>query len=167
MAQIVNIGGETFKRRNIVAVWLGLPLITIGVYYYVWYYKVNNEARRYLRDMTIRPGISLLAVTLGWLLIVPPFVSIYNTGKRIRRMEEAAQMSSRVEPVLGIALAFIYGLHSLYYQSHLNGIWDRYLVGQAQPPQPIAPPPQAPMPLQSPQQFPASPAPPPPPPAAP
>jgi len=146
MAQIVTIGGQTFKRRNIVAVWLGLPLITLFVYYFVWYYKVNNEARRFLNDPSINPLVSLLAVLLGWILIVPPFVSIYNTGKRIRRMEEAVQQPSRVEPVLGLALSFVYGLHSLYYQSHLNGIWDRYLIGATPAPQPLAPPPLSPPP---------------------
>ena len=63
MAQQVVIGNETFKRRHPVGVWLGLPLITLFIYYFVWYYKINNEARRYLRDPSIRPGISLLAVT--------------------------------------------------------------------------------------------------------
>src|SRR5438309_5240404 len=50
MAQQVVIGNETFKRRHPVGVWLGMPLITLFIYYFVWYYKINNEARRYLRD---------------------------------------------------------------------------------------------------------------------
>jgi hypothetical protein len=42
-------------------------------------------------------------------------------------------------------LAFVLGLYSLYYQDHLNGIWDRYLwAGGAQPsmppPVPVPPP---------------------------
>ncbi|MDQ6712097.1 MAG: DUF4234 domain-containing protein, partial [Candidatus Dormibacteraeota bacterium] len=49
MAQNVVVDGETFKRRNVVGVWLGLPLITFGIYHIVWYYKINNEARRFLR----------------------------------------------------------------------------------------------------------------------
>ena len=31
--------GLQMKQRNPVAVWLGLPLITLGIYYYVWLYK--------------------------------------------------------------------------------------------------------------------------------
>ena len=53
----------------------------------------------------------------------------------------AAQMQSRAEPVLGLVLAFLYGAYLLYYQSHLNGIWDRYLQVPVTPPQPLAPPP--------------------------
>ena len=50
MAQTVTIAGQQFKKRNIVGVWIGLPLITLGIYVLVWIYKVNNEARRFLRD---------------------------------------------------------------------------------------------------------------------
>src|SRR2546421_12526813 len=127
MARTVVVGTETFKRRNIVGVWLGLPLITLGICPFVWHYKVNNEARRYLRDNSIRPGISLLAVTLGAFLIVPPFVSVYGTCSRIKRMEEQARISSRIEPVLGLIFIFVFGLHSLYMQSHLNSIWDAHI----------------------------------------
>jgi Domain of unknown function (DUF4234) len=142
LAQTLVIGNETFKRRNIVGVWLGLPLITLGIYGFVWIYKVNDEARRYLRDDSIRPGRSVLAFIPGFILIVPPFIAIYRLGKRIARMEEAAGLRSRVEPVLGLVLSLIYGAYTLYYQSHLNGIWDRYLqTTPAVPPQPIAPPP--------------------------
>jgi hypothetical protein len=28
--------GVVGKKRNVVAVWLGLPLITLGIYGYVW-----------------------------------------------------------------------------------------------------------------------------------
>ena len=141
MAQTVTIAGQQFKKRNIVGVWLGLPLITLGIYVCVWIYKVNNEARRFLRDDSIRPGMSVLAFFPGFLLIAPPYIAVYRLGKRIQRMEEAAQMQSRAEPVLGLVLAFLYGAYLLYYQSHLNGIWDRYLQVPVTPPQPLAPPP--------------------------
>ena len=31
------------KRRSPVGVWLGLPLITLGIYHLVWYYKIHAE----------------------------------------------------------------------------------------------------------------------------
>ena len=96
MAEIVTIEGQEFKKRNIWAVWLGLPIITLGIYRFVWYHKVNDEARRYLRDDSIRPGISVLAITLGLLLLVPPFVSIYRTGERVRRMQENAGVEGEI-----------------------------------------------------------------------
>ena len=131
MAEIVRIGGQEFKKRNIFGVWLGLPLITLGIYTFVWYYKINDEARRYLGDDTIRPGVSVLALTLGWIVIVPPFVSIYRTAERVRRMQDHAGIPSRIEPVLALVLVFLFSLWTLYTQEMLNRIWDAYLYRSA------------------------------------
>ncbi len=139
MSQIVIIGNQAYKKRNIVAVWLGLPLITLGIYSYVWIYKVNDEARRYLGDNSIRPALSVLAFFPGFLLIVPPFIAIYRLGTRIARMEAAAGSPNRCEPVVGLVLGFVLSLYPLYYQDHLNGLWDRYLwSGNVPPPPPPA-----------------------------
>jgi hypothetical protein len=63
-------------------------------------------------------------------------------------MEEAAQVSSRAEPVLGLIFAFVFSLFPLYYQSHLNGVWDRYLpAGYTPAPVPLAAPPPLPPPV--------------------
>ena len=59
-----------------------------------------------------------------------------------------------------LVIAAAYGAYLLYYQSHLNGIWDRYLGVAAAPPQPLAPPPPI---AAAPQLPPAQNAPPPPP----
>jgi Domain of unknown function (DUF4234) len=143
VSQIVVVGNQTFKKRNIFAVWLGLPLITVGIYSYVWIYKVNDEARRFLKDDSIRPVMSVLAFIPGAILIIPPFVTIYRTGKRIARMEAAAGSPNRAEPVVGLILGFVFSLYSLYYQDHLNGLWDRYLSPVAMPPSLPPPPPPA------------------------
>jgi hypothetical protein len=145
VSQIVVVENQTFKKRNIFAVWIGLPLITLGIYSYVWIYKVNDEARRFLKDESIRPVMSVLAFIPGAILIIPPFVTIYRTGKRIARMEAAAGSPNRAEPVVGLILGFVFSLYSLYYQDHLNGLWDRYLLPTVRPPAlPPPPPPPAP-----------------------
>lgn len=141
MGQIVVVGNQTFKKRNIFAVWLGLPLITLGIYSYVWIYKVNDEARRFLKDESIRPVMSVLAFIPGAILIIPPFVTIYRTGKRIARMEAMAGSPNRAEPVVGLILGFVFSLYSLYYQDHLNGLWDRHVSPAAMPPALPPPPP--------------------------
>lgn len=147
MAAIVVVGNQTYKRRNVVAVWLGLPLITLGIYLYVWLYKVNDEARRFLHDDSIKPAMTVLAFIPGFILIIPPFVAIYRTGKRIARMEEAAGLPSRASGGVGILLAFIFSLYPLYYQSHLDGLWDRYRSVAMLPPQFAAAPPPFPPPV--------------------
>lgn len=151
MSLIVVIGNQTYKKRNVFAVWLGLPLITLGIYSYVWIYKVNDEARRFLGDESIRPALSVLAFIPGALLIIPPFVAIYRLGKRIARMEAAAGSPNRAEPVVGLVLGFVFGLYSLYYQDHLNGLWDRYArSGNVGPPMLPPPMPPSPPPLSQP-----------------
>ena len=59
MAEIVRIGDREYKKRGPIAIWF-IALVTLGVYFFVWYYKINDETRRYLRDDSIRPWHSVL-----------------------------------------------------------------------------------------------------------
>src|ERR1700733_5163944 len=63
------------KRRNVVLVWLVWPLLTLGIYHLVWYYKINRETN-FNPNTKTAPFVSLIAVMFGWILIVPPFVSV-------------------------------------------------------------------------------------------
>jgi uncharacterized protein DUF4234 len=125
MAELIEIGGQQYKRRSPLAAW-GLAFLTLGIYSFVYHYKVNDEARRFLGDETIKPGVSVLAVTLGILLIVPPYISYYRTGDRIRRMEQHAGLGNELSPALGLLAALVMILHIPYFQEHLNRIWERY-----------------------------------------
>lgn len=117
--------GRVGKTRNIWLTWLIWPLITLGIYHFVWYYKINREARDFDENIDVQPELSLLAVLIGWIIIVPPFVSIYRTGERIAQMQEDAGMERSCSGVIGLVLAFFAGLYSLYYQYELNRIWTR------------------------------------------
>jgi uncharacterized membrane protein len=115
--------GQAGKTRNIFLVWLVWPLITLGIYHFVWWYKINREARDFDERIQVNPTLSLLAILIGWIIIVPPFVSIYRTGERIAAMQQAAGMAPTCNGVIGLVLSFIASLHSLYYQAELNKIW--------------------------------------------
>lgn len=128
--------GSLPKRRNVFGVWLGLPLITLGIYSLVWWYKVNNETR-FNPATRVEPLLSLLAVTLGAALIVPPFVSVYRTGQRIASAQRAAGLAATCTPVLGIVLMFVFGLYTLYYQAEMNKIAESYPGGVAGQPVPL------------------------------
>ena len=82
--------GRAGKTRNIWLVWLVWPLITLGIYHLVWWYKINREARDFDDKIEVEPVLSLLALVPGGLIIVPPFVSVYRTGERIAQMQEDA-----------------------------------------------------------------------------
>ena len=117
--------GRAGKTRNIWLIWLIWPLITLGIYHLVWYYKINREARDFDEKIDVKPELSLLAVLIGWIIIIPPFVSIYRTGERIAQMQEDAGMERSCNGWIGLVLSFFFGLYSLYYQYELNRIWAR------------------------------------------
>ncbi|MEX0984575.1 MAG: DUF4234 domain-containing protein [Actinomycetota bacterium] len=107
----VRINGETDVRRSPLVV-PGLILITLGIYGLYRHWRVNKDASLVLRDPGIRAGVALLAVTLGWLAIVPPFVSIYRTGERIERMERETGVHDAISPVLFLLLHVLVGAGS-------------------------------------------------------
>ena len=102
--------GRAGKTRNIFLVWLIWPLITLGIYHFVWWYKINREARDFDDNIKVDPMLSLLAILIGWVIIVPPFVSIYRTGDRIGKMQQDAGMDVSCSGLLGLVLSFFAAL---------------------------------------------------------
>src|SRR6266508_4436452 len=107
MAERVQVRGVDVKIRTVWAP-LVLILVTLGIYYLVWYYKINRELRDYGRaagrPLGDSPGTSVLAISVGWLILVPPFVSWFNTFGRIRDAEEIAGVTGeRTNVWLGLA----------------------------------------------------------------
>jgi uncharacterized protein DUF4234 len=120
--------GRMGKSRNIWLVWLVWPLITLGIYHLVWWYKINHEARELDTGIEVSPALSVVAISVGALIIVPAWVSIFRTGDRIGRMQAAAGAPASCSGVLGLIASFLLGLHALYYQNELNKLWT-YLGG--------------------------------------
>jgi hypothetical protein len=132
--------GSTAKTRDPLGVAL-LTLVTLGVYFFVWYYKVNREMSELGRargtdELGDSPGTSLLAVTLGALIIVPAIVSLYNTFQRT----QAAARLGRVEPLNGWIALILYLLLAIgfpaYLQSGLNKVWGAQAGAAAPAPEP-------------------------------
>src|SRR3954469_19229130 len=125
MAQELQVGTTQVKIRNpfVVFVW---SLVTLGIYYCVWYYKVNRELRD-ASGINVSPVVALVAVTLGWLIIVPPFVSWYRTLERIGEAQRKAGVTTEVSPVLGFILyviaVFFLPIEVIYAQDELNKVW--------------------------------------------
>ncbi|WHU47204.1 DUF4234 domain-containing protein [Gordonia sp. L191] len=118
--------GAAMKKRNPIAVWIGLPLITLGIYSLVWYYKINKEIAAFDRRKEISAvGPLLVIIFLGW-TVIAPIISFHNTGKRIREAQRSAGLPETCNPLLCWVLGFVFGLHTFYMQSELNKIVDRY-----------------------------------------
>src|SRR2546423_9590954 len=163
MAEEVQISGtnEIGKIRNPLGV-IGLSIITLGIYAIFWYYFTQKELAemgraRNTEELGTSPGTSVLAVTIGALIIVPPFVSIYHAAQRQRAAQRLVGAQQGMEPGLLLLIwIFIAPIAWYIYQSNQN----RVLEAQAGAP---APPPQVAAPAQQPPQEPQA-APPPPPP---
>jgi hypothetical protein len=133
MAQELAIpgAGTTAKIRNPLGV-LALGLITLGIYHVFWWYFINREMADLGRanrraELGDNPIMSVLAVTIGALIIVPLFVSFWRTLKRIETSQNLVLGSNN----LAVVLAFILGLIPLVnlivaplMQSNLNQVWE-------------------------------------------
>ena len=138
MAELVSIQGQRYLKRNPLGV-LGLSLITLGIYFFYWYYQVNDELRRFERDETISPVRSLMAIIFGWIIIVPPFIAMYNTAKHVQAVEQRLAIQPQLEPALVIVIMLFVSIgNGVYVQEHLNRIWDR-TSGAAAPSLPTDP----------------------------
>ena len=132
MAELVSIQGHPYLKRNPLGV-LGLSFITLGIYFFYWYYQINDELRRFEHDETISPVRSLMAIIFGWIIIVPPFIAMYNTAKHVQAVEQRLGIQPQIEPALAIVIMLFLSIgNSIYIQEHLNRIWDR--AGGAAPP---------------------------------
>ena len=129
MAEEVALGGtgSTAKLRHPVGV-VGLSIITVGVYYVFWWYFINREMRDFGRargtDLGQNPGNSVLALTLGALVIVPALVTLWRTCDRIQRTQEVAGVDRPASgPIIFILLLIIGPVGIWYAQSELNKVW--------------------------------------------
>jgi hypothetical protein len=127
------------KVRNPWAVAL-LPIITLGIYHLVWWYKINKELKAYGEakgyDLGQNPTASLLALFPGGIIVIPALVTYWRGTKRV---QGASKIAGR-EPVSGWISLILYLLLSpafwAYLQVSLNNIWEQEaeaLPGQAAP----------------------------------
>ena len=108
-----------------------LPIITLGIYHLVWWFRVNKEMKAFGEsrgyDLGRNPTNSLLALFPGFLIIIPPLVSYWRGTQRV---QGTSALVNR-EPVNGwIALLlyiFISPAMFAYLQVSLNHVWEQEL----------------------------------------
>jgi hypothetical protein len=131
MAEQVEIEGSSYrgKIRNPLGV-VALGIVTLGIYYFLWYFKVNKEMAELgqangTEECGTSPGTSLMAILLGWILIVPPFVSLYRSCKRLNASERTVGAPEGIEaPLLWLLFIFIGPVGHYLFQRNLNRVLE-------------------------------------------
>lgn len=152
MAYEMQIRGSQ-DRVKIRSPWAAalLPLVTLGIYHFVWWYRINRELRDYGKtrgyDLGQNPTNSLLALIPGALIIVPALVTYWRGTKRVMG---ASRLASQ-EPLNGwiaiLLYVFIAPALWAYIQVELNKVWQAEADPLAGEPAPPAPSDQMPPPL--------------------
>ena len=125
--QLAPSGGHA-KMRNPLAV-LAPSLITLGIYYGFWWYFINREMRDFGNangvDLGQSPGVSVLAITLGAFVIIPPFVSVWRTGRRMEGTQRTAGISGGSGPLFFVLhiIPIVNLFAPIYMQMELNKAW--------------------------------------------
>jgi hypothetical protein len=112
-----------------------LPIITLGIYHLVWWYKINKELKEFGeakgRDLGQNPTNSVLALFPGGIIIVPALVTYWRGTKRVMG---AARLAGK-EPVNGWISILLYLIIApafwAYLQVSLNHIWEQEAEPQA------------------------------------
>ena len=147
MAEEIQIAGTDAKAkiRSPVGVAL-LSLVTLGIYAIFWYYYINREMAdlgraRGTDELGDSPGKSVLAVTLGALIIVPAIISIVHTFQRLQRAQRMSGVEPQINGWLSLVMCLL-GLSIVFYayeQSELNKVWRSSDGGTASLAAPAAP----------------------------
>ena len=94
-----------------------------------WWYRISRELRdldrSYDTEAGSRPLGSLLMMTVGWLaLLVPPFIAVYKTCRRIQRAQARAGQSATLRFPWALTAWLLIPLVLFPYMQHeLNKVW--------------------------------------------
>jgi hypothetical protein len=132
MADVVPIqgAGTTAKVRNPLGV-IGLNIITLGIYGIFYWYFINREMADLGRargrpDLGDNPMLSVIAITIGGLVLIPAILSFWNTLKRIETSQDVTMGSNNFSPVLCVILVLLIitsPVATYLMQSNLNQSW--------------------------------------------
>ena len=136
MAERVEIPGSekgaTIRNIFVVAI---LSIVTFGIYVIFWWYVVNREMAdlgraRGTNELGTSPGTSVVAITLGALVIVPAIMSIIGTFKRVQATQRLTGQPDGINGWLGLLLLLVFApAFYAYMQSGLNPAWESLRAG--------------------------------------
>ena len=118
-------GMRPLLQEDSTKVWL-LALFTFGIYGIIWYYRVCKELGEWSGGrIHTDPTTSVLAVTLGACVVVPPIVSWVGTLGRIREAQQMAGLPPQATFWGSVGRAFLLSYHYKWLQDQLNELSAR------------------------------------------
>ena len=115
------------ERRDPALV-LVLTLLTCGIYYWFWLYRVSEETQRFLDEPDTSPGLEVLLclLTCGVYILYWD----YKQAKKIARMQTMVGLPPTDNAILYLILNLcgIGFINAMIEQGHLNEVW--YRAGQ-------------------------------------
>jgi len=141
VARKVDVPGA--GQAKIIKPWVAflLALVTLGIYYLFWFGIRNSELNDFgesfrgeKNPLRVNVFLAIVANTIGWLLIIPPFVSQWRYYKRIGKAQELVRLDHRISHVTGFLLylvaLFLLPFEIPYAQHHLNRLWEHVAAEQ-------------------------------------
>lgn len=109
-----------------------LAAVTVSVYGFWWWWDVNRQLRAL--GQPARPWRSLAAVTIGWLAIAPPFLSVHHTTAMIAAAQQRVGVVAPAQPSVAVALAGVFAVGLVaFYLTSLAALSIAFLVGLVPP----------------------------------
>ena len=139
MATTLTVRGVPVKRRNPWGAW-ALNLLTLGIYGIIYWNRINIELRDYSaalrRPFRNDPNISVVAMFIGSIVLIPFLVTIATTARRVSDLQLIVRSTRGREPVsptVAVLLGILLSAHIVYLQRSLNEIWDAEAAAAPQP----------------------------------
>lgn len=117
---IPTSGQRVVRQQGAWGLWW-LVVVTLGVYYYVWYHRINHELALVTGEDPTKADCQ------WWSQLIPifNFVSLYQTAKRLNRAHEAVDSPARVSPFVAWFWApSWFASQTRYLQRRINTLHD-------------------------------------------
>jgi hypothetical protein len=113
--------GGAMQTRDSIVEWLLSAFVPFYSLY--WFYRANKEIQAYSGGrIDFNAGTSLVAITLGWIIIVPPFVAWSSYMGRIREAQRMAGLPETATFWGSVLRAFLLSYNIKWHQDQFNEI---------------------------------------------
>jgi hypothetical protein len=114
-------GASPINTRESVVEWL--LCIFIPFYSIYWIHRASKEMEAYSGGrIDYNAGSTIAALTIGYFILVPPFVAIFSFGGRVRRAQEIAGVEPRASGIGFFGRLFLLGYGYKWIQDQLNEV---------------------------------------------